>query len=85
LPATGNLNEVGQDWAERPPRRPNTTALYGDRRVTVLRFRGPRALRPGAHPDQIRATIDAREALVSIEGEERWVPIGELADLAAEE
>ena len=37
---------------------------------------------PGAHADQIRATIDAREVLVNIDGDERWVPIGELEDLA---
>jgi hypothetical protein len=76
---------VNERWREMPPKSKNTTAVFGGTRVEVRAFRGPDAMRPTGKPNQIWAGIDAREALIVLDGQERWVALDQLADFAAQD
>ena len=70
----------GQKGRRMPAKSPNATALYEGQRVAVRAFRGPDRLRATDKPNVVRAGIEGREALIVVDGQERWVRIEELSE-----
>ena len=60
--------------------KPNTTAVYQERRRVVRKFRGPVSMvAEDLEMTHVRFPIAAQAALVVIDGAEQWVPIDDLS------
>lgn len=76
----------GNDHMAERDARANTTAVCEDTRRAVRRFRGPVSIvSDDPEARHIRVPLHGREALIVVDGEERWVSIDDLSDWSDKE